>query len=90
MRMSLPLRLDGPSKLATDPLRDKADWPLIARFDEYRPPLPAGRMAKQFATCDGLHDLSHLYRSDDGLIDLQLRMHRAGPNEQLTCYPLDE
>src|SRR5688572_28263958 len=29
--------LDGPSKLATDPLRDKADWPLTARFDEHRP-----------------------------------------------------
>ena len=26
-----------PSKLATDPLRDKADWPLTARFDEHRP-----------------------------------------------------
>jgi hypothetical protein len=23
-------------------------------------------MAELFATCDGLHDLSHLYRSDDG------------------------
>ena len=34
-----------------------------------------------FCDCDGLHDLSHLYRSDDGLIDLQLRMHRAWPNE---------
>src|SRR5688572_21268723 len=29
--------LDAPSKLATDPLRDKADWPLTARFDEHRP-----------------------------------------------------
>jgi hypothetical protein len=25
------------SKLATGPLRDKADWPLTARFDEHRP-----------------------------------------------------
>jgi hypothetical protein len=29
--------VDGPSKLASDPLRDKADWPLTARFDEHRP-----------------------------------------------------
>ena len=29
--------LDGPSKLATDALHDKADWPLTARFDEHRP-----------------------------------------------------
>src|SRR5688500_1293676 len=29
--------LYGPSKLATDPLRDKADRPLTARFDEHRP-----------------------------------------------------
>ena len=33
-----------------------------------------------FATCDGLHDLSHLYRSDDGLIDLQLRACTEQPS----------
>jgi hypothetical protein len=36
--MSLLLRpLNAPSKLAADPLRGKADWPLTARFDEHRP-----------------------------------------------------
>ena len=79
--MSLPLRLNGPSKLATDPLRDKADWPLTARIIIPAPALdaprrvcsqlntallPAGRVAELFATCDGLHDLGDAVAEGDG------------------------
>src|SRR5688572_32537725 len=35
--------LDGPSKLAADPLRDQADWPLLARTFFTRPTLRAPR-----------------------------------------------
>lgn len=35
--MSLPLRLRWSFLACSDPLRDKADWPLTARFDEHRP-----------------------------------------------------
>jgi hypothetical protein len=38
--------LDGPSKLASDPLRDKADWPLTARFDEHRHIYPPSKLAR--------------------------------------------
>ena len=59
---TLPLRpypLDGPSKLATDPLRDKADWPLTARFDEHRP-YKCSLQARSFACPrNGTHKAPH-------------------------------